>query len=431
MRLEDTIVAPITGLNKAAVAIVRLSGPDSWRIARVLLTPSPLFPESHRAYYGRVLEHEDGLITFFAEGRSYTGQESAEISIHGSPASVRLVMEETIRQGARGAEPGEFTWRAFAHGRLDLSQAESVRETVEAETGAQLALAGMGRSGDLRRQIDAIRDAVMKALANVEAFVDFSEELGEPDIPAWISLLSEALANTERLLATADSGRILRRGLRIAILGRPNAGKSSLLNALLQTDRAIVSETPGTTRDYIEEKADLGGVPCVLIDTAGLRETGDEIEGVGVKRSRKLADQADLVWYVYDADSGWSPEDDAELKAVGEKATIIGAKADLHKGDRGIPVSSITREGLDILIRTIQTLAPAPEAAYIQERHVEPLTRTHEALVLAIQGLEHDLPHDLISSALREASQALGEITGETAAADMVERIFADFCIGK
>jgi tRNA modification GTPase len=428
MLLDDTIVAPITGLTKAAVAVVRLSGPEAWSIAAQLFQPFPEIPESHRVTYGRVAE-DDGLLTLFADGRSYTGDQTAEISIHGSPASLGALVYAAIRQGARLAEPGEFTYRAFANGRFDLTQAEAVRDTVEAETKGQLIIANSTRSGALRVNIGGVRDSLITVLAHLEALVDFSEELGEPDLAQWGDVLQSAGRIVDGFLATAESGRIMRRGLRIAILGRPNAGKSSLLNALLQADRAIVSEIPGTTRDYIEEKADLGGIPCVLLDTAGLRTTEDVVEGLGVERSRRLATDADLVWYVYDAKAGWQSEDDAELARF-DDPIILGAKSDLAEPEKGLAVSSVTRQGLDELIASVRDRVGAHDL-YVQERHVEPLNRAKEAIRLAAECIEHDQPFDLISTALREAIHALGEITGETASEDMIERIFADFCIGK
>lgn len=431
MRLDDAIVAPITGLTRAAVAVIRVSGPEAWRIASELMVSPPGVIESHRAYYGRLVGVEDGIVLFFAEGRSYTGQESAEISVHGSPASVRLVVEQCVRAGARRAEPGEFTWRAFANGRIDLTQAESVRDTIEAETDAQLAVAKIGRYGGLKEQVQLAVRFLMSVLASAEAHVDFSEEIGEPDLGAWRRQLSSAHAIVNRLESSAHAGQILRRGLRIAIVGRPNAGKSSLLNALLRSDRAIVSSTPGTTRDFIEEKAEIGGLPCVLIDTAGLRETGDEIEAEGVQRAREAILGADFVWYVFDAAAGWTPEDEDLLRETGSNALVLATKSDLATADRGLSVSSLTRAGLEELQKWVRDQAPPLDSAPIRERHEEPLARAEGAIRLAEDAIENDLPYDLIATALREAIDGLGEITGETASADMIERIFADFCIGK
>lgn len=432
MRLDDLIAAPITGSGKAAVCVVRVSGEGAWATLAPIFKPLPAVIESHRAYYGRVGDLDDGLLTLFEKGRSYTGQESAEISIHGSPASVRRLMDLLIQAGARLAEPGEFTWRAFANGRIDLSQAESVRDTVDAETVEQLCLAQAQREGALKREIATLRAEISRMLGEVEAHVDFSEEIGEPDEAAWLERLMTLKATIEALLTTAESGRILRQGLRIVILGRPNAGKSSLLNALLGSDRAIVSPTPGTTRDFIEERADLGGVPCVLVDTAGLRRGEDEIEAEGVDRARQLVESADRLWYLYDAATGWTEEDASELAALpSERVLLVAAKSDLTEGQGGLPVSSSTRAGLDRLIADARSFAPEAGTFAVAPRHARALAASLQSVELAATAIRESLPYDLLSTALREAGHELGTITGESASADMIEQIFAEFCIGK
>ncbi len=432
MRLDDLIAAPITGVGRAAVCVVRISGEGAWEAVKGIFSPFPSEPETHRVYYGRVGDLDDGLLTLFAAGRSYTGQESAELSVHGSPASVRRLLELLEGKGARPAEPGEFTWRAFAAGRIDLSQAESVRDTVDAETLDQLRLAQAQRGGALRSEVEQLRADLNRILAEVEAHVDFSEELGDPDVADWRLRLKVCADQIQRLLDTAESGRILRQGLRIAILGRPNAGKSSLLNAILGSDRSIVSSIPGTTRDFIEEKADLGGVPCVLIDTAGLRDTHDEVENMGVGRAREIVEGADMVWYLYDSATGWQPEDQEELDRLTGVVEIVAAKSDLADGGRGLPVSSVTREGLAGLIASIRSKIPDGSVTFaIAPRHASSLTRALDSVNLCHGSLGQDLPFDLASYALREALHDLGVITGETASADMIERIFGEFCIGK
>lgn len=432
MRLDDLIAAPITGSGRAAVCVVRVSGVGAWAALTQIFKPFPAATESHRAYYGRVGDLDDGLVTFFEKGRSYTGQESAEISIHGSPASVRRLLDLLVEAGARLAEPGEFTWRAFANGRIDLSQAESVRDTVDAETAEQLRLAHSQREGMLRREVESLRAEVSRMLGEVEAHVDFSEEIGEPDETIWLSRLSELKSRIESLLRTAESGRILRQGLRIVILGRPNAGKSSLLNALLGSDRAIVSPTPGTTRDYIEERADLGGVPCVLIDTAGLRTSADAIETEGVKRARQLVVSADRLWYLFDSSSGWTEEDTQEVAVLpADKLLIVAAKSDLLESERGVRVSSSTRNGLDNLVEDARRFAPNAGGFAVSPRHAQALERALASLGLAEACVRESLPYDLLSTSLRETGHELGTITGESASADMIEQIFAEFCIGK
>lgn len=428
----DTIVAPITGNQRAAVAWIRISGPDAFRMARVVFPSLPNQPESHRAYYGRYVTGDDGLALAFAEGKSFTGDETAELSLHGSPASVRALLTACQTAGARFALPGEFTQRAFLNGRLDLSQAEAVRDTVDAETDLQLAAANQLREGDLRREINTISDRVRKLLAAVEASVDFAEEIGELDRDSTLTAVMALKTQAHELLRRAKRGLILRDGLRIALVGRPNAGKSSLMNALLGANRAIVTDIPGTTRDFIEERVDLGGIPCVLIDTAGLRATLDPIEAEGIARTREMEGRADRTWYLYDAEQGWTAEDQAEFETLGSDAQRIATKIDLKETPE-TGVSSLTGEGIETLIERLKASvdwddhAPPP----IPPRHEPILDRVLVALNLAEQGLVNDYPDDLLSSAFREILAALGEITGETLAEDMVTRMFADFCIGK
>ncbi len=431
MRLGDTIIAPITATG-GAVAVIRLSGPASLEVAKLVFNGLPDAPESHRSYYGTFLHGDDGLCTIFGDGRSYTGELSAELSIHGSSASVRSLMAHCLRGNCRPAQPGEFTWRAFANGRLDLSQAEAVRDTVEADSVGQLNAANRLRDGALRDRIAKLIQLLTKVLGAIEASVDFSEEVGEFDRQTGESEIGSVLAEIDRLLETAESGRILRRGFRIAIAGRPNAGKSSLLNALLRSNRAIVTAEEGTTRDYIEERVEIGGLPCVLIDTAGFREASNEAESAGIRTSREMISDSDMVLYLFDAVVGMTPKDFEEVAQI-TNPVLVATKADLARSGQGVPVSSVTGAGLADLEAEISRKLHLKDVGgiYIQDRHGEPLMRATNGCILAIQALKSDLPYDLAVTGLREAVAALGEITGETASADMIERIFADFCIGK
>ena len=427
----ETIVAPITGLERAAVAVVRLSGPDSWQITGKVF-PLPERPVARHAYYGRFTYGDDGLVTLFQSDASYTGDESAEMSVHGSPASVQALVQACLSAGARRAEPGEFTQRAFLNGRLDLTQAEAVHETVLAETDAQLRSANLLREGALRSRVEGLVQVLFGLLASVEAVVDFSEEIGALDRSSAEQIVGGALREVELLLATAGNGRILRRGYRIALVGPPNAGKSSLLNALLGSERSIVTPVPGTTRDFVEERADFAGVPVVLTDTAGLRETEDQVEKLGVSRSREVASAADEVWYVYDGSLGWTAEDAAAAESL--QATVLKNKCDLVvKDGPGKAISATTREGLAELVEGVRSRFEkvGSQGLSINDRHERELRAAHEALQLARQTLEHDQPDDLLSVSLQSAIQSLGRITGETADEDMVTRIFRDFCIGK
>lgn len=433
MALFDTIVAPITGTQAAAVAVIRVSGNNALEVAAKVFPSLPPAPEYRHAFYGTFTNGDDGILLLFESGHSYTGEATAEMSIHGSRASVASLLAECRKAGARDAEPGEFTQRAFLNGRLDLTQAEAVRDTIEAETQAQLRMASLLREGALRNELSELRDRLVGQIAAIEASVDFSEEVGDLDKPRAIEALSQVQGKLERLLATANAGRLLRSGLRIAIVGPPNAGKSSLLNRLLGSDRAIVSEIPGTTRDFVEEALDLAGLPVVLTDTAGLRKTSDPVERTGVERALKIAAAADEVWYVYDLAAGWTAEDEALRSRLARPTVTLANKSDLPTTNKaqGLRVSAQTGEGLDELIETFARRVQDMPAVAIDMRHEEPLKATIEAVKESVQTLGSERPVDLASISLREAVHELGTITGETATPDMIERIFRDFCIGK
>ncbi len=420
----DTIVAPITGLGAAPVAIVRLSGPQAWEIAGEL---AGVLGRPRYAHYVSFVTGDDGYLILFEAGKSYTGEKSAELSIHGSRASVGAMVEAAKALGARPAEPGEFTQRAFMNGRIDLTEAEAVRDTIEAETGAQLKLANLMREGRLYQRLEEIKDELIGALAAIEASVDFSEEIGEVDEEAVGNRIEGAIQNLQSLLETAYSGRIMREGLRIAIVGPPNAGKSSLLNHLLGQDRSIVTEIAGTTRDYVEERATFDGYPVVLIDTAGLRETEDPVEAIGVQRARAIAAQADMVWYITE-----SHKVSERLLLDSVKIVRIANKVDLGPAPDGfVGISCLTGEGIGRLVEMAKTEFDNPLGIAIQTRHEPELAEAITDLQEAQQTLLYGRPPDLAAVGLRAAIQAIGRVTGETADADIIERIFRDFCIGK
>lgn len=424
----DTIVAPITGSGASPVAIVRLSGPQAWEVAKSLSTGRAAVDRPRFAQYLTFSTGDEGYLILFEAGKSYTGEESAELSIHGSRASVNAMLEAAKALGARPAEPGEFTQRAFMNGRIDLTEAEGVRDTIEAETEAQLRLANVMRDGELHQVVRKLSDDLVGVLAAIEASVDFSEEIGEID-PVDLGGRIQAVINSlSDLLATAYTGRIMREGLRIAIVGPPNAGKSSLLNRLLGSERSIVTEIAGTTRDYVEERVDFDGYPVVLIDTAGLRETDDLVESIGVQKSRAIAADADLIWYVAD-----SREVNERFTSEFERPVIrIANKIDLSKPPGNwIGISCMTGEGLDSLIESAKAQFDNPLGLAIQLRHQPELESAVDELQVAREVLDYQRPPDLAAVGLRSAIQALGRITGETADADMIARIFRDFCIGK
>jgi tRNA modification GTPase len=422
----ETIAACITALP-GPVAVVRVSGSGAWAAAQAVSGYWPDEAQAQHVFHTVYSTQEDGLVTLFAAGHSFTGEESAELSLHGSHPSVVALLESLYERGVKPAEPGEFTQRAFVNGRLDLTQAEAVLDTVNAATQAQAREAHKMRLGVLYRQVSALRDLLVGVLAMVEASTDFGEEVGAVDISLAVARLYEVRDGIDRLLVTRQAGHIIRNGLRIAILGKPNAGKSSLLNALLGRDRAIVTAVPGTTRDTLEEPVDLGGVPCMLIDTAGLRETQDEVEAMGVGRSHDAAASANLVWYVYDAAVGYHGESPAD-------AFLIANKADLNPApSHGLAVSALTGEGLGALIETISSRLPEirEHEAVINRRHAPLLDQAQAAVESVVATLRSDVPDDLAAVGLQQAIRLLGEVTGETTPPDVIDRIFHDFCIGK
>ncbi|MBS1716148.1 MAG: tRNA uridine-5-carboxymethylaminomethyl(34) synthesis GTPase MnmE [Armatimonadetes bacterium] len=431
MQFADTIVALITGAPPAPVAWVRLSGPDSFAIARQVLPSFAARP--NYAEFGKYIFGEEGYAIAFEEGRSYTGEESVELSIHGALASVRALVDACLAAGARLAEPGEFTRRAFMNGRIDLSEAEAVRDTIDAATERQLRSANAQRSGALRAEIEAIEGLVIDVLAAVEASVDFSEETGPFDVPSALSKLGLAQVRTEKLLSTANTGRIVREGARIALLGRPNVGKSSLFNALLGASRAIVTAVPGTTRDTLEEGLILGGLRAVLTDTAGLRDAQDEVEKIGVGLSKEAGENADLIWFLIDAAEGPSSEDEEFLQAMQRPVLKIANKTDLAPAPQGwLGVSATTGVGLPELIAASEAaFAPVTETLTISSRHTGALLEAKESLEAAIEGLGHDSPSDLITVHLQTSLHALGELTGKTASVDILDQVFSRFCVGK
>lgn len=431
LELQDTIVACITGPGRSAVAAIRLSGSDAWTIASRLFTPWPSFPVPRHAYYGRFKNNDDGLLILFESLRSYTREATAELFIHGSPASVRSLIEETIAHGARLAEPGEFTRRAFLHGRLDLTQAEAVRDTIEAETEAQLRNAFRNLDGALTKAFHSIREGAVAILAEIEAHVDFSEDLPPLDRIQMAGKVVDQRLRVDSLLGTANQGEILRSGFRVAILGRPNAGKSTLLNTLLGRSRAIVSETPGTTRDFLEERIDVAGLPVVLIDTAGLRASNDPIEAEGIDRSRAESQHALLRLYLFES---WTPEDDAEWQALPSPKLKVRTKVDLATSTASgedLAVSCMTGEGIEELNQALLRVADLTDTATILPRHQPILRAVRDHLNEAEQSLRGTRPLDLASVSLQAAVHELGKLIGETATADILDEVFGTFCLGK
>lgn len=455
--LHDTIAAIATPLGEGALAVIRISGQDALGVADRCFRPAgrhavmPSQAPSHTLHYGHVVRDgcvvDEVLLAVLRAPRTYTREHTVEISCHGGFWSARKVLETVLAAGARLAEPGEFTKRAFLNGRLDLAQAEAVADIIRARTDLALAAAEAQLAGRLSQRVNRLRDALMHLLAHVEAHLDFPEEdIAPATQEELLAGLHEAIRNLDELLSTADEGQILRHGVRAAIVGRPNVGKSSLLNQLLGRDRAIVAPTPGTTRDTIEETANLRGVPVVFVDTAGLRDTAEAVEQEGIRRSQAALRSAELVLVVLDRSAPRTPEDDRLLAEVaGRRHVVVLNKSDLPSRlvlptDSAAPVvavSCLTGAGLDELkaaiLRIVWRGALRAERVevMINSRHQDALRRARDAARQAAEALVAGLPLDLVALDLRQAAQAVGEVVGKTAVEDLLDVVFREFCIGK
>ena len=457
----DTIAAIATATGPAGIGVVRLSGPDAFAVAdRVtrcrVRAGKQLGHTLHRITVvdpatGNALD--DGLRAVFHAPHSFTGEDVVEIQGHGGAATLTQTFAACLIAGARAARPGEFSERAFVNGKLDLAQAEAIADLVTAGTRAAQQAARRQLDGDLSRQTRVCREALETALARLEASIDFPEEVGEIDPPLIHTPLADAQAVVDTLLQSAGYGRRLREGVTLVLTGRPNVGKSSLLNALSGTDRAIVTPYPGTTRDIIEETLNIGGVPVQALDTAGLRETVDPIEQIGVERARRATGTADAVVLVLEATaSDLSPDEREMFQSLAGRPFVIAInKADL--ADPGplreavatllsagspapVAISTITRAGLDTLTDTLLAALGASNVSgetplVTSARHQDALTRASAAIGRAQATLTDGLPAELIAVDAHGAMQALGEITGETARDEIIAAIFARFCLGK
>lgn len=446
---KDTIVAIATPPGHGAIGIVRFSGPEAWSIAGRLFSGRL---DDHHVSHGYVRDPEsqatidEALATPMRGPHSYTGEDTVEISCHGSPVALQQVVGAALRLGARAADPGEFTLRAFLNGRIDLAQAESVLEIIQAQSAASLRLAVQGLRGRLSERIAAARERLLHVQAYLTACIDFPEDEVERQIEIKPrELLREAKAELAALIASADSGMVYRQGVKTAIIGRPNVGKSSLLNRLLGEERAIVTAVPGTTRDTVEETATVQSIPFHLVDTAGMRATQDVVEGMGIERSRRAAERADLLLIVVDASAPLTKDDETLIAmGKGKRAIVAANKCDLPVQARlaelpqpVVKISALTRSGMEALHEAMASAAlggstPSADAPLVTNaRHKAALERALAHTEAAERTLAERAPEDFATIDLAGALGALGEITGESATGELLDRIFAQFCIGK
>jgi len=450
----ETIAAIATAIvpEQGSVGIVRLSGSAAIAIAhRLFHAPGQQAWESHRILYGYIHQPDtqqlidEALLLLMKAPRSYTREDVVEFHCHGGIIAVQQVLQLCLEQGARLAQPGEFTLRAFLNGRLDLTQAESIADLVGARSqqAAQTALAGL--QGKLAHPIRQLRATCLDILAEIEARIDFEEDLPPLDEDLVAAQIAQLLGEVATIIATGSKGELLRTGLKVAIVGRPNVGKSSLLNAWSQCDRAIVTDLPGTTRDVVESQLVVGGIPVQVLDTAGIRETADYVEKIGVERSLRSAQAADLVLLTIDASSGWIAGDQEIYEQVQNRPLILVInKIDLAAAEsvqhplmkRVVTTAAAQSQGIDALEQAIlETVQAGVQAAgmdlAINQRQAAALTRAQTSLQQVQATISQRLPLDFWTIDLRGAVQALGEITGEEVTESVLDRIFSRFCIGK
>ncbi len=451
---DDTIAAVATALGESGLSLVRLSGSEATLVADRMFRPpsaTPVLPSqvpSHTVHFGWIVRKEkivdEVLLTVMRAPRTFTREDVVEITCHGGILVAKLILDTALENGARMALPGEFTRRAFLNGRIDLAQAEAVADVIHARTELALDAANLQLAGKLSEQINRLRDDLITILAHVEAHIDFPDEDIAPDAATeMVSKLDATLKWIDRLLQTAGEGQLLRRGIRAAIIGEPNAGKSSLLNQLLGHERAIVSARPGTTRDTIEETANIRGVPVVFIDTAGLRDPTDEIEREGVRRSLEAAKHAELLLYVVDGSVPPPATRPIPENPQGRKRIFIINKVDLPvqvdlpKDVPQVDVSCLTGFGIDQLKDRIKELVWAGGVggdmleAMINSRHENALRRARVGIENSLAGFREGLAIELIAVDLHITVDTLGEIVGKTCTEDLLDAIFKEFCLGK
>ncbi len=458
---EVTIAAIATAPGEAGIGIVRLSGEKSFEIAEKIFKPTK--GKTLREYQSRRLTHghiinplnnkviDEVLITYMKAPYTYTAEDVVEINCHGGIVPVKKILEIVIKMGAALAEPGEFTKRAFLNGRIDLSQAEAVMDMIQAKTEKGFDIALSQLEGTLSHEVGEIRHSILEMMAHITVSIDFpDDDIEEITYKDLENRANKIHTRIEKLLKTADTGRIIREGLNTVIVGKPNVGKSSLLNALLRESRAIVTEVPGTTRDIIEEFVSIQGIPLKIVDTAGIRETEDIVERIGVERSKEIFNKSDLIIFILNASEPLSQEDETIIELVkNRQAIILLNKTDLPMildiskvkallpGKPIIKISLIDGTGLDELESSIVNLVygglvKSKESSLITNvRHKNALERAQNSIYDAMVAIKDNLSLDFVEVDVKNCWESLGEITGETLEDDILDKIFSSFCIGK
>lgn len=459
MYIDDTIAAVATAPGEAGIGIVRISGPKSLEIANLIFRPiskkSSLLENPRKLIYGHIVDDEsvldEVLIAFMKGPYTFTKEDVVEINCHGGYISVRKILELVIRRGARLADKGEFTKRAFLNGRIDLSQAEAIMDIITSKTNASFEIAQKQLEGNLSSKIKDIRNIITMDLAKITVAIDFPEE-DEPEVT--YDELSEDLKRIsdeiEVLIGSFDKGKIMRDGLKTVIVGKPNVGKSSLLNAILNESRAIVTEIAGTTRDIIEEYVNIGGIPLRIVDTAGIRETDDIVEQIGVQKSKESIESADLVIMMLDSSRELTDEDIDILTSLDNKKSIILmnktdllpaiTEEDIEKYGKGktiIKISALEKKGIEELEKEIEKmvyegqLKTENDIMVTNARHKNSLETAFNACNDALEALGQNIELDIVETDFKIAWDSLGKITGDTVSEDLLDTIFREFCIGK
>ena len=447
MNLDDTIVAIATPPGRGGIGVVRLAGPDAKQIAAPMMRLKHEL-EPGRAIFGELVDPaakariDEVVVTYFAKPHSYTTDDIVEISAHGSPVVLRHIVELALTAGARLAEPGEFTMRAFLNGRIDLTQAEAIRDLIDSQTLYQAKIAAQQLDGSLSKVLQPIKQKLVELIATLEAGVDFAEDdvsiLPNAEILKRIAAMHDLL---QPLVKSFAYGKLVREGLTLAIVGRPNVGKSSLFNRLVERERAIVTATPGTTRDLVTETVAIGGIPVNLVDTAGIRHALDEAESIGIRKSMEALAEADLVLVVLDASQPIVPEDDELFKQAANRPTIVVENkvdllGDVHKLNSGaVRTSATTGAGIADLrqeiLQHIGSGATSETGFLTNVRHEKLIRHAIEALAAAKTAVDDRIPHEMLLLDLYNSLRPLDEITGATTTDDILGLIFSTFCIGK